>query len=539
MNDMRKLIKLAESVPFGGGERCPDCYGAGHYEGEEECPRCEGFGEIYPDDSFHSEFAVEDCDETPEGGEDGECSPFTHADDNVDMVREEDDEDDYHMQEVQRFMDMGKRDLWILYNDTLEDNDPEDHDALQYMEYALRQMGVHMAEGAMDEDFLVPPKDAKYDDRQDAMDRFEDDYASDMEDRATSGPDFEDDDDYDFDSDPLMRGGEDGLGPDGHGYDRIPEDGPGDEDEFDADPDAMVDVGDDEDYEEFDFDNEFDRMMGNTYRFDEDGVMEMNKLRKMAGLEQVDEAKSAFPNMEEWWTEDPSEIMSFVYWRKRQLPPADKRLYAKNWNSLVSQLSAKNPPPEGWENPIPAPGPFEIECSRCQGRKYDPTDKVMPCIKCDGEGVVQEAMKESAPHGSDDYVAFTFDDEKAYFLVADECGEQMEFGMRDECLIPDQWVDQVLVLLKDNGFEKGKDFSVAGMEEDLQNGYNQQRMDKDDVDGDDRFPKGAANSPASNTGPAGAKHGDNPMRTPMASVDKEEDDIYESYKHQYRRFRRK
>lgn len=57
MNEMRKLM---EAVEFGGGERCPDCYGSGHYEGVDQCERCEGFGEIYPDDSFHSEFKMEE-----------------------------------------------------------------------------------------------------------------------------------------------------------------------------------------------------------------------------------------------------------------------------------------------------------------------------------------------------------------------------------------------------------------------------------------------------------------------------------------------
>lgn len=622
-DDMRRLIKIAEGIPFGGGERCPDCYGSGHYEGEDECPRCEGFGEIYPDDSFHSEFEMEeaaerviegfnikarmadalsglagddvirdviekesrnvvakissmipeghpkekavrgamaelyeyissatsmveftkrceeapakflgplmqkgveeDCDETPMGGEDGECSPFTHADDNVDMVREE---GDYHEEEVQRFMDMGKRDLWILYNQTFEEGNPEDHDALQYMEAALGRLGIGVAEGVMDEDFLIPPKDAKYD-------------------AEVEEEDYEDDD-------WKMQGGEDGLGPDGHGYDRdmsdttpFSEQGPGDE--FGVE-DELVDVGDDEDYEEFDFDAEFDQMMGNTYRFDEKDVMEMNELRKSAGLpvkeaedipfevgaeddivnnrrgkkivtqahidaaggefrgpsseytggpgtstghrggdEVVITRMKTFPKMSEWWKEDPKDIMSMIYWQKDQLPPSDPEKFAANWEKVKANLTKKF-----------------------------------------GAGPVEESTD-----SEDDYVAFEFDDEKAYYLVADECGEMMEFGMRDECLIPDQWVDQVIALLTDHGFENGKEYSVAGMEEDLQNGYNDRAM----TDGDDYFPQGATSSPARELGPAGAKHGDNPMRTPMASVDKEEE-VYESYKQAYRRFRK-
>jgi hypothetical protein len=103
-------------------------------------------------------------------------------------------------------------------------------------------------------------------------------------------------------------------------------------------------------------------------------------------LEGMYESASAFPNMKEWWNEDPKDIMDFAYWRKRQMPPSDENLYAKNWNKLVKSLSAKNPPPAGWENPIPAPGAFERKCDHCFGRGINPTDKTEVCWKCDGEG---------------------------------------------------------------------------------------------------------------------------------------------------------
>jgi hypothetical protein len=590
-DDMRKLMKLVEDA-----EDFPACAECGNVNddnpGEAMCKTCADW------------IVSEDCDETPEQGEDGECSPFTHTKDNVDMVHE-----DYHDEEVQRFYDMGKRELWRLYNETVEENDPADQAALQYMEAALEMHGILVAEGVMDEDFLIPPKDAKYD--------------------AEVEEEGEDDEEYDFDSDPLMRGGEDGLGPDGHGYDRdmsdsepfedantkvgrefasgefggptgnthvgrkfasgeIEEQGPGD-DEFDADPDAMVDVGDDEDYEVFDFDDEFDKMMGNTYRFDEEDIVEMNQLRKMAGLkegkegvnwkdaklvspEEFDERgrrkitkddiianggviyghedeitggggtssrrdgsefvemrpAKGFPRFDKWWEEDPQDIMSMVYWQKNQLPPSDPEAFERNWAKVKANLQKKYPAPELTE----AEGDT---CSRCRKGTMEVGDTFFgPQQRCNHCGF-QRAVKESTD-SRDDYVAFNFDNEKAYFLVADECGEMMEFGMRDEMLLPDQWVDQVLVLLKDHGFEKGKDFSVAGMEEDLQNGYNDQHSV--DHEYDDRFPKGMHSSPATDVGPAGAKHGDNPMRTRTASVNKDEDDIYESYRQQYRRFRR-
>ena len=308
----------------------------------------------------------------------------------------------------------------------------------------------------------------------------------------------------------------------------------------------MVDVGDDEDYEEFDFDDEFDKMMGNTYRFDEEDIVEMQHLRKMAGLSEAPEFEvgpeddvvnnrrgkkivtkahivaaggvfkgsadeytggpgtstrhdgsdqvrisvaKGFPRFDKWWEEDPKDIMGMIYWQKDQLPP-EGEAFDRNWEKVKANLT----------------------------KKY-------------GAGPVEESTD-----SQDDYVAFEFDDEKAYYLVADECGEMMEFGMHDEVLIPDQWVDQVIALLTDHGYENGNGYRIAGMDEDLQNGYNDQHSV--DHEYDDRFPKGATSSPARELGPAGAKHGDNPMRTPMASVDKEEDDIYESYKKSYRRFRK-
>jgi hypothetical protein len=415
------------------------------------------------------------------------------------------------------------------------------------MEDALSRLGIDIAEGVMDEDFLIPPKDAKYDNEVEEEDDDWDERDAPELDRQT-----------DFDA-PSRYDGDDS-------YD-LDEQGPGD-DEFDIDDDAMVDVGDDEDYEVFDFDDEFDKMMGNTYRFDEEDVMEMNELRKRAGLREMkvislDDVKAAggevrgksdeitggkgtttshrgnnevviskmktFPRFDKWWKEDPEDIMGMIYWQKDQLPP-EGEAFDREWEKVKANLTRKY-------GAAPVEEAEGDTCSRCRKGKMRRGETFMgPAEECDHCNF-QRQVNESTD-SRDDYVAFTFDNEKAYFLVADECGEMMEFGMQDEMLLPDQWVDQVLVLLKDHGFEKGKDFSVAGMEEDLQNGYNDQHVDQEDEFGGGRFPAGATSSPARELGPAGAKHGDNPMRTPMASVDKKEDDIYESYRHQYRRFRR-
>ena len=58
----------------------------------------------------------------------------------------------------------------------------------------------------------------------------------------------------------------------------------------------------------------------------------------------VVEGMNGFPNMEEWWTEEPREIMSFVYWLKGQIPPSDPEKLVQAWDDLVAQLSKKHPP---------------------------------------------------------------------------------------------------------------------------------------------------------------------------------------------------
>ena len=52
----------------------------------------------------------------------------------------------------------------------------------------------------------------------------------------------------------------------------------------------------------------------------------------------------------EWWKNDPKELMTYIYWKRGQLPPEDK---AEAWDSIVQALSKKNPPPADWVNPMP------------------------------------------------------------------------------------------------------------------------------------------------------------------------------------------
>jgi len=589
---------------------------------------------------------VEDCDTDEEKNDDGDCSPFTHADENVEMVRE-----DYHDEEVQRFVDMGKRNLWILYNDTSEEEDyPGRTDELQYMEAALERLGIQVAEDVVDEDFLAPPKDSEdtYDtgegrtepelDRQtdyNAPSRYDGDDSYDMSDEypieeatytrkdfrmvadtlqkiedpmirsaqaeeyaakfAASNPRFNkelflkaagawtgasepqlgnpmDEDENvhvgrEFASSEF--GGEGGNTHVGREFasGEIAEQGPGD-DEFAHDEDAMVDIGD-EDYDGgedlSDFGGEY---YGDSQYYEavEENVVEMNELRKLAGMEPVTEGwrdpegvnwkeanlvspdeyddkgrrlitkadleangpiygdrsevtgsgggtstgsgndnwaeiklMKGFPNMKEWWNEDPKDIMGVVYWQKNQLPPSGEA-FERNWQKVKANLQAKYPAPEG-------------------------------------------GLTESEPHNTGDYDFIDFKDETGYYLVADEIGDRVIFGMNNEVGIPEQYTDKIIGLLRAQGLEKGIDYdftsfanqSIGGepVEEDgeLQNGYN----DKKYADGEDFFPKGSHQSPSDDLGPTASGYGDNAMQNRMRS--KEADAVYEGMKQKYRRHR--
>ena len=52
-----------------------------------------------------------------------------------------------------------------------------------------------------------------------------------------------------------------------------------------------------------------------------------------------------FPNMSEWWNEEPDDVLSFVYWLKGQFPPIDPDKRAEAWKSLSQQLELKHPSP--------------------------------------------------------------------------------------------------------------------------------------------------------------------------------------------------
>jgi hypothetical protein len=135
--------------------------------------------------------------------------------------------------------------------------------------------------------------------------------------------------------------------------------------------------------------------------------------------EKVEEARDIkFPKEEDgktmgiypmnvWWKNDHEDLMRHVYWLKGQMAPSRPSAYAKNWNNIVKQLSAKFPPPAEWVNPVEAPEPTEQTCSRCNGRKWDPlSDKDEPCSKCDATGVmVEDEIEEGGDrHAEHDWV---------------------------------------------------------------------------------------------------------------------------------------
>lgn len=53
-----------------------------------------------------------------------------------------------------------------------------------------------------------------------------------------------------------------------------------------------------------------------------------------------------FPNLKQWWKEDPKQIMRHVYWLQGQIPPSGAK-FDKAWEQIKSQLSKKYPAPSG------------------------------------------------------------------------------------------------------------------------------------------------------------------------------------------------
>lgn len=127
-----------------------------------------------------------------------------------------------------------------------------------------------------------------------------------------------------------------------------------------------------------------------------------------------------------------------------------------------------------------------------------------------------------------------YDNERVYYALADKFGAEVDFGDSDYQVMVPGSPEEVQGYLAGFGFKPGTDYEVEShVEEDMNNGY----YDQQTHDADDFFPTGATSNVTKDRGPAGAKHGDNPMST-RAKV-KENRAIYESMRQAYRRHRLK
>jgi hypothetical protein len=51
-----------------------------------------------------------------------------------------------------------------------------------------------------------------------------------------------------------------------------------------------------------------------------------------------------FPDLKVWWEYEPEDIMTYVYWHQKQLPPTGAK-FDKEWASIVKQLHSRHPIP--------------------------------------------------------------------------------------------------------------------------------------------------------------------------------------------------
>ena len=467
---------------------------------------------------------IEDCDESEDAkkNDDGECSPFTHADDNVAMVREEEWEGT-----DEEWDDMDR--TWVNPGRTQEHKPCPTCGELSFDYEITGECDC----GHIDEDFLVPPKD--------------------LEDGH-----YEDDDDW------KMQGGEDNI----QAFDR---------DMSDSEPfmDEGADSGNEHASEcsvckdiamvpgnrlkngdvEWNCENCGHYEVGGSWDpREDDGIPKIYEGATRKDFRMVADliSKIEDPALRQSSAEDHAKMFAL------QNPRFNKELFMK---AAGAELTEQGPGDimnsdddeeriidvgddedyetydfnDDFDDLFGGPGGmYEMnELRRLAGlEQLEEKDIVDGADAADGEDEEVE-VDEGFDNPGSDIVAYEIGDEKAYYVMADILGAELDFGPHDEILVPKARQDEIEHQLDMQGFAKGRDFAVAGqMFDDLQNGYDDRAM----VDGPDFFPGGATSSPSRELGPAGAKHGDNPMRTPMASIDKE--DVYESMKLAYRRYRR-
>jgi hypothetical protein len=70
------------------------------------------------------------------------------------------------------------------------------------------------------------------------------------------------------------------------------------------------------------------------------------KLVKNEGLNEDTKDDLMSGGMKTWWTYDKKDVMSFVYWLQRQIPPTGPK-FDKEWKNVAAQLQKKHPAPKG------------------------------------------------------------------------------------------------------------------------------------------------------------------------------------------------
>lgn len=293
----------------------------------------------------------------------------------------------------------------------------------------------------------------------------------------------------------------------------------------DEDEDKMVDVGDAEDYEDYDFDKEFEKMLGGN------GMYEMNELRKLAGLEPISEKKAS----KDW--DGDGKIESDEEEWKGVRDKAIKKAEAKEKGKKVKESRMGELDAELEDRVRRAMERYGVPLRHLDAVKQDVIDAyddnpeeladlsdrdILPIL-----GPISEDEGNEMPEKA----VFVFNDDSAYHMLADELGPELEFGPAEEILVPAVDADRMIGFLSNQGFNDGEDFEVkyAGMDEDLQNGYKDRKFS----DGQDYFPKSFTGSVAKDVGPSAARMGSNPMSQRM---NEDTRDLYETYKGRYANF---
>jgi ribosomal protein L21E len=72
-------------------------------------------------------------------------------------------------------------------------------------------------------------------------------------------------------------------------------------------------------------------------------------MKELKLVESVNEAANPLMKSKEglktWWKHSKEDIMSFVYWTQKKMPPSNKSSYDKQWKLIVKQLHGKSPAP--------------------------------------------------------------------------------------------------------------------------------------------------------------------------------------------------